>query len=304
MSDCLISVIMVNYNHKEDVDRCLESLLRSLPEGQCEILVVDNCSTDGAPDLIAGKYPSVRLTRWQENRGLAPGLHYLIEQSKGEWLFILDSDTIVGAGAIDAIMKFASADPRIGAVAPRVRDVSGAIQMTARVFPNPINAVFGRQTLLSQLWPGNTITRRFLKAAHQESNEPFPCDWTAFAAVLVRRAALVEAGGIDPNFFVYWVDADFFRRVRNLRWEVWCYPGAEIVHVEQNQPKRIRNPNGIRDFHRGALRYFYKHHGWGGLNPLLWVAAIGLWIRTQVHLLINWRRMRNGQRACRKLPLG
>ncbi len=292
MSECVISVIMVNFNHKDDVSRCLKSLYEHLPEGKSEVLVVDNRSTDGAPDLIADQYPDVRLTRWDENRGLAPGLHYLAAQSKGEWLFILDSDTIVQAGCIDAILKFAVANPKLGAVAPRVRDVTGAIQMTARRFPSPLNALFGRQTLLSKIWPGNSITRRFLKSEEQACDEPFSCDWTAFAAVLVRRSALMGVGSIDPKFFVYWVDADFFRRLRKAGWEVWCYPVAEILHVEQNQPKRIRSPLGIRDFHRGALRYFYKHHGWGGLNPLLWIAAVGLWTRTQVQLLTNWRRIR------------
>ncbi len=284
---------MVNFNHKDDVSRCLKSLYEYLPEGKSEVLVVDNRSTDGAPELIAEEYPAVRLTRWDENRGLAPGLHYLIGESKGEWLFILDSDTIIQPGCIDAIMEFAQSKPCLGAVAPRIRDVTGDIQMTARRFPSPLNALFGRQTLLSRLWPENPITRRFLKAPEQDSNTPFPCDWTAFAAVLVRRSALFEAGGIDPNFFVYWVDADFFRRVRNAGWEVWCFPSAEILHVEQNQPKRVRSPLGIRDFHRGALRYFYKHHGWGGLNPLLWIAAVGLWGRTRIHLAINRRRMRH-----------
>ena len=297
MGECVISVIIVNFNHKDDVSRCLKSLYEHLPEAKSEVLLVDNRSTDGAPELIAEEYPAVRLTRWNENRGLGPALHYLIAESKGEWLFILDSDTIIKAGCIDAILKFATANPKLGAVAPRLRDVTGAIQLTARRFPSPLNALFGRQTLLSKMWPGNSITRRFLKSEEQDGNQPFSCDWTAFAAVLVRRTALMEVGSVDPKFFCYWVDADFFRRLRKGGWEVWCYPAAEILHVEQNQPQRVRSPLGIRDFHRGALRYFYKHHGWGGLNPLLWVAAVSLWVRTQMQLLINWRRMRRERQA-------
>jgi len=290
MAHSLLSILIVTFNRRADVERCIESILVDLRGIEAEILVLDNGSTDGTPEMIASRYPLVRMTRWSANRGLAPALRHIVDESKGDWLLFLDSDTVLKCGCIAKLIEFAESRPRLGAVAPRPLDIDGRIQMTARAFPGPANALFGRQTLLSRIWPGNPLTRRFLKSTEQEANAPFACDWVAFAAVLVRRRALVEAGSIDPRFFVYWVDADFFKRLKGAHWEVWCCPAAEIIHAEQNRPNRVRSPIAIKDFHRGALRYFYKHHGWHGLNPLLWIAAAGLWLRARLQLAINRRR--------------
>lgn len=293
----MLSILIVTYNCREDVERCLASISENPPTMQYEILLLDNGSKDGTVEAVESQYPSVRVMDWAENRGLAPALKHLVEQSTGDWLFFLDSDTVIQPTSFDPILKFFGENKRIGAVAPRLRDLTGEIQMTARNFPQPVNALFGRQTLISRLWPGNPVTQRFLKVSDQDRNSPFTCDWVAFAAVLVRRQAVLDAGSIDDDYFVYWVDADFFKRLGRAGWQVWCCPHAEILHAEQNKPNRIRSPLAIKDFNKGALRYFYKHHGWGGLNPLLWFAAVALWIRTQLQLTINAYRKLKADRA-------
>jgi N-acetylglucosaminyl-diphospho-decaprenol L-rhamnosyltransferase len=289
-----LSILTVTHNRKEDVQRCIQGVVQNPPADLGEFLVVDNGSTDGTPDWIADRCPSVQLTRWKDNRGLGPALRHLVDASQGEWLMLLDSDTVVPPGTIDALREFGRGKARLGAVAPRMRDATGAVQLTARSFPSPLSAIFGRQTMVSRLWPGNRFTQGYLRSRDQGQGLPFACDWVAFAAALVRREALLQAGSIDPGFFVYWVDADFFRRLRGAGWEVWCCPSVEIVHVEQNRTGKVRNPIVILDFHRGALRYFYRNHGWKGLNPLLPVAAAGLAARAGLHLLVNeWRRIRS-----------
>lgn len=281
---------MVTYNRRQDVERCLESLFLSLPESLLEFMALDNGSTDGTAELLAS-HKEIHLLRWPKNQGLAPALARLVSQAKGEWIFFLDSDTIVPVGGIDTLLHFAQHNDDIGAVAPRMRDLSGDIQMTARNFPSPLNALFGRQTLLSHLWPNNPVTRKFLKTSAQSENQPFRCDWVAFAAALVRRDAIKTSGSIDPAFFVYWVDTDFFRRLVKTGWQVWCFPLVEVIHLEHNRTRHIRSPRAIRDFHAGAFRYFFKHHGWMGFNPILLVAGIGLFLRAGLHLLINqWHR--------------
>jgi GT2 family glycosyltransferase len=276
----------------DDVRRCLDSLAQELQGIDAETLVVDNASTEKIPEMIEAGYPWVDLTRWQENRGLGPALRFLADRAKGEWVLLLDSDTVLQPGCLKGLLEFAAGKPGLAAVAPAIRGPEGDIQMTARRFPGPWNALFGRQTLLSKIWPGNLLTRRYLRAADREGDAPFQCDWVAFAAALVRRRAMEECDSIDPGFFVYWIDADFFRRIRKAKWEVWCLPTVEALHLEYNRPDRVRSPLGIKDFHRGAFRYFRKNHGWGGLNPLLAPAALGLFVRQCLHLSINRRRMR------------
>jgi hypothetical protein len=280
-----VSILMVTFNRKDDVARCLDSLFKDQPHPFAEFLVIDNGSTDGTAELVAS-YPQITLTRWHDNQGLAVALKELVNQAQGEWLMFLDSDTIVPSGAITSLLKFTEGKEHIGAVAPRMIDFNGEIQLTARNFPQPLNGLFGRQTLISRLWPGNPITRKFLKTQSQNENVPFRCDWVAFAAVLVRSQVMATQA-IDPNFFVYWVDTDFFKNIAKNEWEVWCFPQVEIIHQEHNRTGQSRSPKAIKDFHYGAFRYFYNHHGMKGLNPLLWVAAIGLFMRAGMHLTLK-----------------
>ena len=291
-----LSLLMVTYNRRLDVTRCLASLFDAWPRCLLEFLALDNGSTDGTWELLAS-HNEIRLTRWPQNRGLAPALKELAGQARGEWLLFLDSDTVVPAGGIDALLDFACTGDEIGAVAPRMRDLSGDIQMTARDFPGPLNALFGRQTFLSRLWPNNPVTKKFLKAEAQSANQPFRCDWVAFAAALVRRNALEAVGSIDPSFFVYWVDTDFFRRLAHRGWQVWCFPAIEVIHLEHNRTRQFRSPRAIMDFHQGAFQYFYRHHGWRGVNPLLWLAGVGLFLRAILHLAINQWRPRAGEKG-------
>lgn len=283
---------MVTYNRRKDVEHCLDSLFHATPECLREVLVLDNGSTDGTAEMLES-HPEIRLVRWPENFGLATALRALVDRSLGEWLLFLDSDTLVPPGGIDTLLRFAQSNDAIGAVAPRMRDLSGEIQMTARSFPRPMNALFGRQTFLTHIWPNNPFTKKFLNTESQMKGVPFCCDWIVFAAALVRRRALVAAGSIDPGFFVYWVDADFFRRMGKAGWQIWCYPTVEVIHLEHNRTGNIRRARAIRDFHYGVFRYFYKHHGWYGLNPILWFAGVGLLARAGIHLVINeYRRHR------------
>lgn len=291
-----LSILMVTYNRRDDVARCLDSVMDALLPGGVEILILDNASTDGTAEMLAAREGQIELIRWQRNRGLAPALAELIRRSKGQWLLFLDSDTLLPEKGIERLLDFGRQHVRVGAVAPRILDMDGAIQLTARNFPCAINGLFGRQTLLSRLWPKNPITRRFLKVTDQHGNRPFRCDWVAFAAVLVRREALEDAGGIDTGFFVYWVDADFFRRLDRAGWETYCCPRIEIIHLEHNRSGKIRHPRAIRDFHYGAFRYFYKHHGRRGINPMLWVAGPCLLMRAALQLAINRWRIK-GQRS-------
>lgn len=287
---CVLSVLIVSYNRRDDLAGCLDSLLPQTVKTHAEVLVLDNGSSDGTQEMIEGSYLWVKLLRWDYNRGLAPALRHLISQANGEWLFFLDSDTELQPGCIDTLLGFVRSNESIGAAAPKLRDLEGMMQMTARSFPGPMNALFGRQTFLSKIWPTNPITAAYLRRDALDDGRPFRCDWVAFAAALIRRKALEEAGSIDETFYVYWVDADFFKRMKLVGWEVWCYPSAEVLHKEHHRSGRRTSSAAIRDFHRGALRYFYKHHGWYGANPLLWCAALALSLRALMLLAVNrWR---------------
>lgn len=284
-----LSILMVTYNRRPDVARCIRSILPQLTP-EVEVRVIDNGSTDGTAAMIRRIAPEFHIAGSAANRGLAPALKRLCDAARGRWLLLLDSDTVLPPDAIRRLLAFGDSRPEVGAVAPRMRDADGLVQMTARRFPGVQNAIFGRQTLVSRIWPENSLTRRFLKSREQEGGTPFRCDWVAFAAVLVRARAMREAGGIDSDYFVYWVDADFFRRLQKKGWEVWCCTEVEVLHLEHNRSGQVRSPRAIMDFHRGAFRYCLRHHWF----PVAALAAPALLFRSFLHLALNRRNEKNG----------
>ncbi len=286
MKQTQLSVLIVTYNCKTDLKRCLESLHPQIQNNR-EVIVLDNASTDGTVQMLKTDYPWVKPIFSHQNLGLAQGLRQAAQLATGDWLLLLNDDTIIPRGSIDGLTAFAGSHPRIGAVAPRIRDGKGNIEYTARKFPTPVNALFGRYTLLSRIWPNNAITRNFLNFTAQSACRPFACDWGSFAAVLVRKKALESIDSIDPGFFVYWSDADFFYRLKKRDWEVWCTPDVEMIHMEYYRPNRKRSPLSILDFHRGALRYYYKHHGLNGWNPLFWLGSTALLLKMLATLIVN-----------------
>lgn len=281
----VVSVIIVTYNACADLERCLESVAGQ-KELALETIVFDNASTDGTLEMLK-RFPSVRVIPSSENAGLTVGINRASRVATGDYICLLDSDTVVEPGALLALQQCLAANPRAGVVAGRMLNVDGTIQETARTFPSIVNGLFGRQTLIARLFPNNPLTRAYLRRDDLHRSDPFEVDWVAAACMMYPRDLTSVIGHWDEDYFVYWVDADWCYRVRQAGRSVWCVPGARIYHIEQNRAGKRKNPRGIRSFHEGAYLFYRKHYVKSPWHPMAQLARISLAARCRLMLLTN-----------------
>ena len=285
-----LSIIIVNYNGGTLLDQCLESIFASPPAFGFEVVLVDNGSTDGSSDRVEAAFPAVRMLRCGANLGLAKAFNRGLALASGRHLLSLDSDTRVFPGTLEALVRHLDNAPGVGVAGGWLLNPDLTPQKTARRKPGALNAVFGRRSLITRLAPNNPISRRYLMDDMLTREEPFEVDWVSTAALMARREAVERVGGLDEEFFVYWVDADWCARIRAAGWTIDAVPRARVIHDENLKKGRRtrRRTRMILDFHRGAYLYYRKHHvrhRWSSMHLL---AIVGLSTRAAVLVALDY----------------
>ncbi|HLI43121.1 MAG TPA: glycosyltransferase family 2 protein [Acidimicrobiales bacterium] len=287
---CDLSVVIVTYDSRPYVGACIRSLRQAVCKVSYEIVVADNASPRSPFVRRVPPRPGddVRVVEMSRNLGFAAGCNAGIAAARGRHLLLLNPDTEVAAGALDELVGFLDGHPEAGAVAPRLVNPDGSDQGTARAFPTPAAALFGRRSPLTALFPRNPFSRRYLSGLRHEGSEPFEVDWVSGACLMVSRAALDAAGPLDEGFFMYWEDADWCRRIKAAGFAVFCVPAATVVHDEG--ARRRRTPEQVRWFHESAYRYYAKHHARATRRLLR--PAVRLALRSRAEAIVAWDRVR------------
>ena len=265
-SDPDVSIILVSFNVRALLARCLESLQRTVVAHAHEVVVVDNASTDGSAEMVARDFPEVRVLALTSNLGFSRANNIGIRQSRGRHLMLLNCDTVVAPGAVDHMVDFLDTTSRAGIVAPALLNEDLTDQGTARAFPTPSAAIFGRRSPLTRAFPRNRWSRRYLVGRHRHGDDPFEVDWVSGACMGMPRRVADEVGGLDEGFFMYWEDADLCRRVKAAGYSVTCVPGAKVVHLE-GRSRRGWPARHVWLFHKSVFRYYAKHHARGWAHP-------------------------------------
>ncbi len=281
-----LSVLIVSFNCWSYLDKCIHSILAS-DDPILEIIVVDNASADGTPSKLRAKYPEVHLVENSENLGLPPAANRGFRLAKGDRILLLDADTELKPDAIGIMERFLDEHPDVWMVAPRTFYSDGTIQESARDFPSAINGLFGRQSVLTRLFPNNPFSKRYLAREHLDEEEPFRVQQISAACMLFRKEALDRVGEWDEGFRCYFVDTEWCKRIQEAEGLVYCVPEASIFHHEQNKSSRKKNPRRIVDFHKGAFRLYQKHYTRGMWDPRWVLAASALTLRTTLLLALN-----------------
>ena len=291
----MVSIIVPSFNTREVLLRTLGLLRAALIDALAEVIVVDNASADGSADAVASHFPDVQVIRNQVNRGFAGAVNQGLAEAGGKYWLLLNSDTEVPPGFLEALVRYVEARPEVAVVAPRLLNSDGTDQGTARTFPTPAAFFFGRKSPLTKLWPSNPLSARYLIGRQRTGLEPFEVDTVSGACMLVRAAAARQIGLLDEQFFIYWEDADWCRRFKAARWKVVCVPGVTITHHEGLSGSGYRT-RLIVHFHRSVYRYFCKHHA-RGRKWLEVPAAVALTIRAAVLVAIQPIRVARRQRV-------
>lgn len=257
MPDFDLSITICSWNTQDDLRACLASLEAARDEADFEVIVVDNNSEDGSPDMVEREFPGVRLLRQSRNLGFTGGHNLALQEKKGRHAALLNSDTVVHKGALAVLSHHLQAKPEWGIIAPKLLNPDGSLQYSCRTFPNPVAAAF-RNTLLGRLFPQNKATSDYLMKDwdHASIRE---VDWVSGAALFIRGETLDKIGGLDPSFFMYCEDVDLCKRAWNAGWKVVYIPDAVITHAIGRSTDKAPN-RMIGRFHRSMFRYFLKHN--------------------------------------------
>ncbi|OIQ81969.1 N-acetylglucosaminyl-diphospho-decaprenol L-rhamnosyltransferase [mine drainage metagenome] len=269
-----VDVVIVGYHSRDLVLTCLDSLAAAAPGLDVTATVADNHSGDGTLEAVAARADGSRAFDMGVNSGFSRANNRAIASGTARYVMVLNPDTVVGPRTLTALVEFADEHPMAGVVAPRLLNPDGTSQRTARAFPTPAAAVFGRRSPLSRWFPSNRWSRAFLTEGAVDGVAPFEVDWVSGAAMLVPRAVVDEVGGFDEDFFLFWEDADWCRRIKAAGHQVWCLPQATVVHDEGGTRGHGWSTRSIVLFHRGAHLYWTKHHARHPLNPLRWAASL------------------------------
>lgn len=214
-----LSIVIVNWNTKELLLQLLPQLRPPVAARyHIEVIVVDNASGDGSGDAVREHHPEVQLLPQTQNGGFAFGVNRGAAAARGRYAMLLNSDTDVQWAAIERFLADADAQPDGMVFGPRVTDENGNVQLTAWMAARPIDYWFG------------AVIPNFNRPAPGPIDQDHEVDCVSGCAFLIRRDALERLGGLDERFFMYFEEADYCQRVRQVGGAVWFLPGATFVH--------------------------------------------------------------------------
>lgn len=264
--DNRVAPVIVNYNTREDLRRCLRTLEENL--GRLPVVVVDNGSTDGSPEMVREEFPWVRLVENPGNPGYASACNAGIRATDRPYVFVLNSDVEFVEGGIEVLLDYLDDHPGVGVLGPMVLNTDGTRQMSCRRFPSMLeNVVHG---FLGEIWPDNPLTSSY-QMKDLGGSEPREVDWVSGAAMLLRREAVGKVGGFDEAYFMYVEDVDLCWRLRRAGYRVVYHPGFRLVHhigrTSSQQSTRM-----LYEHHRSMYIFFRRrYHGLRGklLTPVI-----------------------------------
>jgi hypothetical protein len=298
-----LSVVTVSWNDWSKLRTCLQSIYRAAPP-TTQVIVIDNHSTDGTVQRMRDGFPQVESHENATNLGHTRGINQGLDLARGEYILVLDSDTELAADCIALLTEFMEARPDVMMVAPRTFNTDGSVQESARNFPGVMSGLFGRQSLLTRLFPRNRYTREYLRRDFLDRNEPFQVEQIGGACMFFRRALLEAVGPWDQRYVGYWVDTDWCRRLQQQNLPIYCEPRAHITHHEGNARGKRKTPHRIWIFHRGAYQYYTKWHCRGAWDPRSIIAGIMLSGRAALQIALNATTTHHVGVATKPAPLG
>jgi len=256
-----LSIVVICWNDLRVIGDCLRSIYACTHKTDFEVVVSDNGSTDGSVEFIRHKYPVVRIIENGANLGFARGNNAGIRDSTGEYVLILNPDTIIHENALDTLVEFAERHPEAGAFGCRVLNPDGSYQNPARPFPTAWRSWIAALYLRSLAH----ISDAFLSDTYTgwKGDTERTIDWQSGCCVMFRGDLLKSLQGFDEQFFYHFEEVDLCRRVWNSGKTVVYTARAQITHLGGQSVNRFPIRFELERY-RNRYRYFFKHFGAAG----------------------------------------
>jgi GT2 family glycosyltransferase len=267
-----LAVVVVNHNTRAQLRECLATV-----PAEVELVVVDNDSRDDSVRMVRSHFPQAEVIANRFNPGYGGGANQGVRRCRASYALVLNSDTLIRPGALDALAVYLDQNPQVGLAGPCLRNWDGSLQPSCFPVPGTMrwlveNDPLGR--LLGWLPAAGRRSYRF-----NPPRQAGPAPWVLGAALGVRRSAFEEVGGFDESFFMYFEEVDLCMRLRLAGWEVHYVPEAEIVHLGAASTSQLRGEMAVEHF-RSTLRFYQRYYH--GAYLRMWIQIM----RTKMRLRI------------------
>jgi GT2 family glycosyltransferase len=243
-----LSIIIVNWNTKNILKQAINSVISETKEIDCELIVVDNNSSDGSSQMIKKDFPSILLIENKINKGFAGGNNDGLKITKGDYLMLLNSDTIVQENAIEKMVKFLDENNEVVMLGPKLLNKYGNFQESCRRnlpdIKNSFLYIF-------------SINKNKYKT-HKDENVSGYTEAISGAVMMFRRSVYEKIGGLDERYFMYAEDLDYCKQVFNLGWKTYYLSEAKIIHLGGESSKQKSSKN-LFYFYKTMWQYYKKH---------------------------------------------
>ena len=254
---CDATIGILTYRSKELLRGCLRSIFDVAWRRNYDVMVIDNASGDGTAEMVESEFPSVDLVRNPTNVGVAPARNQIFNRAAGRYVIILDVDTLVHPGSFDVLLDVMDKNPDAAIAGPRLVYRDGALQLSCRPFPNPLNIVL-EGTFLRELFSKSRFVVNYTMEGwdHAEQRD---VGWMYGAALVVRKSALAKIGLFDEGFFYLYEDIDLCFRARQAGFRNLYVPDAVVTHFLDRERKGVFHPR-IGTHVRSITRYLLKDY--------------------------------------------
>lgn len=254
-----LSIVIVNYNVKYFLEQCIQSILDSKTKRSYEIIVVDNQSSDGSVERIRHLFPEIKLIENEENVGFSKANNIGFKQASGEYILILNPDTVLQENTIEKSLEFYEKTDHIGALGVRMIDGSGQfLRESKRGFPSPWTS-FCKISGIYRFFPNSRFFNSYYQG-HINEMQTAPVDILTGAFMLVRKDILDQAGGFDEDYFMYGEDIDLSYTIAELGYQNYYYPETTIIHYKGESTKK-GSLNYVKVFYQAMIIFAKKHLG-------------------------------------------
>jgi len=246
-----ISFVIVNWNTRELLKNCLESVVRTVHDLTYEVIVVDNASIDGSVAMVQDFLPQVRIIANDKNRGFGAANNQAFQTMEGRYALLLNTDTVLTEDAVRELFSFMESHPEAGMSCGQLLNRDGSKQNSIAPFPT-LFTLLTNISLLEYLFPGKYPSKRY------DHRQPIAVDSGVGACLMVRRAAMDAVGWFDERYFFFFEETDWAYRMHLAGWRIFHVPAARIYHFQgQSIGPDIRSRI---EFYRSRYQFFKKWH--------------------------------------------
>ncbi|GBR76342.1 glycosyl transferase group 2 [Candidatus Termititenax persephonae] len=272
-----LSLVIVSWNVRDLLGQAIASVLQNPPQAEYEIIVVDNASGDGSADMVAEKFPQVKLIRSPQNVGFAAGNNLGFAAAAGEYLLCLNPDTEMPGGTLDFIIAAFDRDARLGALGVRLLNSDGTLQLSCKSFPAADTILYNAWGL-DVLFPRSRIFGKYNMTWFKHDRE-IEVDQPMGAALGLRRSALEQTGVYDERFFMYFDEVDLCYRLKQAGWRIKFFPQVWVTHHwAQSTRQALWKMN--KQWYISFKKYLQKNKHYPGwlagllLSSMLWLKPL------------------------------